>query len=63
MEKLDMVSMVEGRGRSPVPRRNTDKISNTEEKIKQLDESALTLLHFTKTMISRVARKVSDNNR
>ena len=58
-----MVSIDKGRGRSPAQRRNTDTISNTGEKLKQLHESALTLLHFTKTMSSRVAHDVNDNNR
>ena len=45
-----MVSKAKGRGRAPAPRRNTDTISNTGQKLKQLHESALTLLYFTKTM-------------
>ena len=57
-----MVSMAKGRGRAPAPRRNTDTISNTGEKLKQLHESALTLLHLSKTMSSRVAHEVNDNN-
>uniref|UniRef100_M4B9L8 Uncharacterized protein n=1 Tax=Hyaloperonospora arabidopsidis (strain Emoy2) TaxID=559515 RepID=M4B9L8_HYAAE len=55
--------MAKGRGNIPAPRRKTDTISNTGEKLKQLHESALTLLHFTKTMSSRVAHLVGDNSR
>uniref|UniRef100_M4B2H5 Uncharacterized protein n=1 Tax=Hyaloperonospora arabidopsidis (strain Emoy2) TaxID=559515 RepID=M4B2H5_HYAAE len=55
--------MAKGRGRAPAPSRNTDTISNTGEKLKQLHESVLTLLNFTKTMSSRVAHEVGDNNR
>ena len=58
-----MVSMAKGRGRAPAPSRNTDTISNTGEKLKQLHESALILLHFTKTMSSRVAHEIGNNNR
>uniref|UniRef100_M4B8R5 Uncharacterized protein n=1 Tax=Hyaloperonospora arabidopsidis (strain Emoy2) TaxID=559515 RepID=M4B8R5_HYAAE len=62
MEKIDMVSTAKGRGRAPAPRRNTDTSSNTGEKLKQLHESALRLLHFTKTMSLRVAHEVGNNN-
>ena len=55
--------MAKGRGRVPAPRRNTDTISNTREKLNQLHESVLTLLHLTNTMSSRIAHKVGDNNR
>ena len=41
MEKIDMVSMAKGRGRVTAARRNTDKISATGGKPKQLHESAL----------------------
>ena len=59
-----MVSISKGCGRAPSPaRRNTDTISTTGEKLKQLHESALTLLRFTRTMSSRAADKVGDNNR
>ena len=63
MEKIDMVSMAKGRGRDSAPRWNTYTISTTGAKLEQLQESALTLLHFTKSMSSRVAHKVYDNNR
>ena len=62
MGKIDMVSVATGHGRVPAPRRNTDTISNTGEKLKQLHESALRLLHFTKTTSSRVAHEVGNNN-
>uniref|UniRef100_M4BSE2 ABC transporter domain-containing protein n=1 Tax=Hyaloperonospora arabidopsidis (strain Emoy2) TaxID=559515 RepID=M4BSE2_HYAAE len=63
MEKIDMVSMAKGRGRVTAARRNTDKISATGGKPKQLHESALALQQFTKTLSSRVAHEVGDNNR
>uniref|UniRef100_M4C3J7 Uncharacterized protein n=1 Tax=Hyaloperonospora arabidopsidis (strain Emoy2) TaxID=559515 RepID=M4C3J7_HYAAE len=63
MEKIDMVSIAKGRGRAPAPRRNTNTISNTGEKLKQLHESALALLYFIKTMSLCVAQEVGDNYR
>uniref|UniRef100_A0AAV1TLC0 Uncharacterized protein n=1 Tax=Peronospora matthiolae TaxID=2874970 RepID=A0AAV1TLC0_9STRA len=61
MEKIDMVSKAKGCGRAPAPCRNADTISNTGEKLKHLHVSALSLLHFTKNMSSRV-KEAGENN-
>ncbi|CAI5711115.1 unnamed protein product [Hyaloperonospora brassicae] len=63
MDKVDMVSMVKGRGRGAVARRNTDTISATGEEPKQLHDSALALQQFTKNLSSRVVHDVSEGNR
>ncbi|ETK90931.1 hypothetical protein F441_05550 [Phytophthora nicotianae CJ01A1] len=63
VEKPDMVSMTKSRRRGTAPRRNTDTIGATGEEPKQMQDSALALQQFTKTLSSRVAHDVGDGNR
>ncbi|GMF38817.1 unnamed protein product [Phytophthora fragariaefolia] len=63
VEKPDMVSMTKSRRRGTAPRRNTDTIGATGEEPKQMQDSALALQQFTKTLSSRVVHDVGDGTR